>query len=55
MTTKHAEIDKDCKRKEFKALGIIVVLLFPVLSVLVVGGYGLIIWLIQAFGGVIAH
>jgi nitrate reductase NapE len=43
------------KLKELKALGFIIVVLFPVLSVFAIGGYGLIIWLIQAFGGVIPH
>lgn len=43
------------KLKELKALGLIIVVLFPVLSVFAIGGYGLIIWLIQAFGGVIPH
>ena len=61
MTAKQINIaaDKDIgkknKRKELKALGFIIVVLFPVLSVFAVGGYGLIIWLIQAFGGVIPH
>jgi len=43
------------KLKELKALGFIIIVLFPVLSVFAIGGYGLIIWLIQAFGGVIPH
>jgi nitrate reductase NapE len=57
MTTKQAEkeIGKKNKLKELKALGVIVLVLFPILSVFAIGGYGLIIWLIQAFGGVIAH
>lgn len=57
MTTKQAEkeIGKKDKLKELKALGVIVLVLFPILSVFAIGGYGLIIWLIQAFGGVIAH
>ena len=57
MTAK--QIEKDVigksKLKEFKALGFIVLVLFPVLSIFTVGSYGLIIWLIQALGGVIAH
>lgn len=61
MTTKQTKIttDKEMsekkKRKELKALGFIIIVLFPVLSVFAIGGYGLIIWLIQAFGGVIPH
>lgn len=57
MTTKQAEkeVGKKNKLKELKALGVIVLVLFPILSVFAIGGYGLIIWLIQAFGGVIAH
>lgn len=43
------------KGDELKALGFIVVVLFPLLSIAGVGGYGLIIWMIQAFGGVVAH
>ena len=60
MTAKQLNKDTDIKagdkkRKELKALGFIIVVLFPVLSVFAIGGYGLIIWLIQAFGGVIPH
>jgi nitrate reductase NapE len=61
MTTKQSnkernnETSNKSKLKELKALGFIIVVLFPVLSVFAIGGYGLIIWLIQAFGGVIAH
>ncbi|WP_286261823.1 trimethylamine N-oxide reductase system protein TorE [Thalassotalea atypica] len=59
MIAKQLNKDKDIgekkKLKELKALGFIIVVLFPVLSIFAVGGYGLIIWLIQAFGGVIPH
>jgi len=57
MTAKQAskETGKKSKLKELKALGFIIVVLFPVISIFAIGGYGLIIWLIQAFGGVIAH
>lgn len=57
MTAKQVEkeIGKKHRLKELKALGVIVLVLFPILSVFAIGGYGLIIWLIQAFGGVIAH
>ena len=40
---------------ELKALGFIIVVLFPVLSVFSIGAYGFIIWMIQAFGGVVGH
>lgn len=57
MTAK--QIDKKTgekkKRKELKALGFIIVVLFPALSIAAVGSYGLVIWMIQAFGGVIPH
>ena len=61
MTTKqlNKELDKKTgenkKRKELKALGFIIVVLFPALSIAAVGSYGLVIWMIQAFGGVIPH
>jgi nitrate reductase NapE len=47
--------NKEQKRKELKALGFISVVLFPMLSAFAVGGYGLIIWLVQIFGGVAPH
>lgn len=43
------------KKKEVKALGFIIIVLFPLLSVAVVGSYGLIIWMMQAFGGIAGH
>ncbi|QYJ91073.1 MULTISPECIES: trimethylamine N-oxide reductase system protein TorE [Shewanella] len=46
--------DQD-KSKELKALGFIIVLLFPMLTVTGISAYGFIIWMIQAFGGVVAH
>ncbi len=57
MTAKQTnkETGKKNKFKELKALGFIIVVLFPILSVFAIGGYGLIIWLIQAFGGVVPH
>ncbi|WP_085297629.1 trimethylamine N-oxide reductase system protein TorE [Cognaticolwellia mytili] len=57
MTAKQVkkEENKKSKFKELRALGFIIVVLFPVLSIFAIGGYGLIIWLIQAFGGVVAH
>ena len=57
MTTKQVNktTENDSKFKEFKALGFIIVVLFPALCVAAIGGYGLIIWLIQAMGGVVPH
>jgi nitrate reductase NapE len=57
MTTKQVnkEIEEKNKGKELKALGFIIVVLFPALSIAAVGSYGLVIWMIQAFGGVIPH
>jgi nitrate reductase NapE len=57
------QLDKDLdknngenkKHKELKALGFIIVVLFPALSIAAVGSYGLVIWMIQVFGGVIPH
>ena len=46
---------KQTKLDELKALGFIVIVLFPLLSVVGVGGYGFIIWMMQAFGGVAGH
>jgi nitrate reductase NapE len=57
MTTKQVNKEKGekTKGKELKALGFIIVVLFPALSIAAVGSYGLVIWMIQAFGGVIPH
>ncbi|MEJ6077043.1 trimethylamine N-oxide reductase system protein TorE [Vibrio sp. 1-Bac 57] len=57
MTTKQIEESdsKKGKHEELKALGFIIVFLFPILSIFAIGGYGLIIWLIQIFGGVVPH
>lgn len=45
----------DVKRKELKALAFIVIILFPVLSIIFVGGYGLVVWIYFALGGVVSH
>lgn len=57
MTAKQTDKEKNekTKRKELKALGFIIVVLFPILSVFAIGGYGLIIWLMQVFGGASPH
>ncbi|WP_394203140.1 trimethylamine N-oxide reductase system protein TorE [Shewanella waksmanii] len=43
------------KKDELKALSFIIFILFPVLAVSFVSVYGFIIWMIQAFGGVVGH
>ena len=50
-----SETPKQDKAKELRALGFIIVLLFPMLTVTGISAYGFIIWMIQAFGGVVAH
>ncbi|PKH02238.1 trimethylamine N-oxide reductase system protein TorE [Psychromonas sp. MB-3u-54] len=56
MTTKNlGDPQKDVKSKELKALGFIIFLLFPIITVTGIGIYGFAIWMIQAFGGVVAH
>ncbi|ACA87788.1 trimethylamine N-oxide reductase system, TorE protein [Shewanella woodyi ATCC 51908] len=49
------ETPAEVKSKELKALGFIIVLLFPILTISGIGAYGLIIWIIQAFAGVASH
>lgn len=39
------------KRGERRVFLFITVILFPVLSVILVGGYGLVIWMLQMFFG----
>lgn len=39
------------KRGERRVFLFITVILFPVLSVILVGGYGLVIWMLQLFFG----
>jgi len=43
------------KGDELKALGFIVFVLFPMLSIFSVGAYGFSIWMIQSFAGVVGH
>lgn len=45
----------DLKTSEAKALAFVIIVLFPLLTIGIVGGYGLIIWMIQAFGGIVSH
>ncbi|MCL1051502.1 trimethylamine N-oxide reductase system protein TorE [Shewanella abyssi] len=46
---------KSHKKDELKAVSFIIFILFPALSIAFVSTYGFIIWMIQAFGGVVAH
>lgn len=39
------------KRDELLVFGFICVVLFPVLSVAIIGGYGFAVWMSHAFGG----
>ena len=43
------------KGKELRALGLLIVGSFPMLSFFGIGAYGLVIWLIQVFGGTVPH
>ena len=43
------------KKNELKALGFIIFLLFPIITITGISAYGFAIWMIQAFGGVVAH
>lgn len=51
LATKPSQV----KSKEFKALGFIIFLLFPILTISGIGAYGFVIWMIQAFGGIVSH
>lgn len=41
--------DGENRSREWKAFLFITVFLFPILSVMFVGGYGFIIWMLQVF------
>ncbi len=43
------------KMDELKALGFIIFILFPAVSIVGVGSYGFTLWMIQLFGGVVTH
>jgi nitrate reductase NapE len=43
------------KRSELKALAFIAIFLFPILSIIGVGGYGFIIWIMQLILGPPGH
>lgn len=56
MTTKNVvDPQRNVKTKELKALGFIIFLFFPIITVTSISAYGFVIWMIQAFGGVVAH
>ncbi|MCL1059588.1 trimethylamine N-oxide reductase system protein TorE [Shewanella gelidimarina] len=56
MTNQHPQKKHTSNKKdELKALCFIIFILFPALSITFVSIYGFIIWMIQAFGGVVAH
>lgn len=46
---------KSVRRNELNALGFIILLLFPALTIAGISTYGFIIWMYQAFGGVVGH
>jgi nitrate reductase NapE len=43
--------DKLEKRREFRAFLFLTIVLAPVLSVVIVGGYGLLVWMVQLVAG----
>ncbi|ROS04783.1 nitrate reductase NapE [Sinobacterium caligoides] len=47
--------DNDEKKNELKALAFITIFLFPILSIIGVGGYGFIIWMLQIIFGPPGH
>ncbi|NYS61122.1 periplasmic nitrate reductase, NapE protein [Vreelandella salicampi] len=46
-----ANDNKSLKAKELKLFLFIIILLFPILAVGVVGGYGFAVWIFQMFAG----
>jgi len=49
------ETPKEVKEKELKALGFIIVLLFPIVTIVGISAYGLFIWILQALVGIPGH
>ena len=49
------KVEKKVRGNELKALGFIIIVLFPMLSIFSVGAYGFIIWMMQAFGPMTGH
>ncbi|WP_413111608.1 periplasmic nitrate reductase, NapE protein [Thaumasiovibrio sp. DFM-14] len=41
--------DAPCAKREWQAYLFTILFLFPILSVIFVGGYGFIIWMLQVF------
>lgn len=52
---KQAIEEKTEKRAEIKAFSFIIFVLFPALAVAIVGTYGLVIWIMQTYGGIPTH
>ncbi len=50
-----SETANQVKTKELKALGFIIFLLFPIITITGISAYGFILWMYQAFGGVVGH
>lgn len=53
--TQTSTADKTTRKNELKALGFIIFLLFPALTITGISIYGFIIWMFQAFSGVAGH
>ncbi|HAF93331.1 MAG TPA: periplasmic nitrate reductase, NapE protein [Pseudomonas sp.] len=51
MTTTHTPEQSSSKREETRLFVFLIVFLFPLLSVLLVAGYGFIVWITQMFFG----
>ncbi|WP_418930363.1 periplasmic nitrate reductase, NapE protein [Gilvimarinus xylanilyticus] len=51
MALQEAEPDARRKRQEWRLFIFIIVFLFPILSVMVVGGYGFAVWMSQIILG----
>ncbi len=43
--------DKQQKRRELRAFLFLTIVLAPVLSAVIVGGYGLLVWMVQLVAG----
>ncbi|WP_084722167.1 trimethylamine N-oxide reductase system protein TorE [Photobacterium aquae] len=49
MNNEISSTAKDEKKREWGAFFFITVFLFPILSIITVGGYGFIVWMMQVF------
>lgn len=50
-TTKQTNAEREEKRRELSLFLIITLVVFPILAVCVVGGYGLAVWIYQMIAG----